>query len=364
MTRLEMAQALRAHDNYIILTHRRPDGDTLGSAAGLCLGLRALGKNAWVLKNRQLTPKLAPFTEGLVTDTCPEHATVLSVDIASLGLLSFDAAELGLGDQIALAIDHHGSNDLNAPKLVEADRAACGEIILELLELLGVTLTEKLANALYLAISTDTGCFKYSNTTAHTHEAAAKLIHAGADTYPINKAFFDTKSFARLRLEAELTHSIELYAGGLVGLCTMPKSLLQELGISEDDVDSISGFARSIEGVEIGIMIREVEDGGGKISLRTSENYNASDLCQAALQAPDTRSCLFLPSAGSSGSAEYGKRNFDCRQARRLDESGCSCEAARRVPRKARRARRNAGPDGDRRSPDFHWTRHTGSRIF
>ena len=78
-------------------------------------------------------------------------------------------------------------------------------------------------------------------------EAAAKLIHAGADTYPINKAFFDTKSFARLRLEAELTHSIELYAGGLVGLCTMPKSLLQELGISEDDVDSISGFARSIE---------------------------------------------------------------------------------------------------------------------
>ena len=97
MTRLEMAQALRAHDNYIILTHRRPDGDTLGSAAGLCLGLRALGKNAWVLKNRQLTPKLAPFTEGLVTDTCPEHATVLSVDIASLGLLSFDAEELSLG---------------------------------------------------------------------------------------------------------------------------------------------------------------------------------------------------------------------------------------------------------------------------
>ena len=302
MTRLEMAQALRAHDNYIILTHRRPDGDTLGSAAGLCLGLRALGKNAWVLKNRQLTPKLAPFTEGLVTDTCPEHATVLSVDIASLGLLSFDAEELSLGDQIALAIDHHGSNDLNAPKLVEADRAACGEIILELLELLGVTLTEKLANALYLAISTDTGCFKYSNTTAHTHEAAARLIHAGADTYPINKAFFDTKSFARLRLEAELTHSIELYAGGLVGLCTMPKSLLQELGISEDDVDSISGFARSIEGVEIGIMIREVEDGGGKISLRTSENYNASELCKAL--------CCGCGSDGSGRHSRRQTRNF------------------------------------------------------
>ena len=281
MTRLEMAQALRAHDNYIILTHRRPDGDAIGSAAGLCLGLRAMGKHAWVLKNRQLTPKLSPFVETLLTDACPENATVLSVDMASLGLLSFDAEELGLGEKIALAIDHHGSNDLHAPKLVEADSAACGEIILELLALLDVTLTEKMANALYLAISTDTGCFKYSNTTAHTHAAAATLIAAGAEVYPINKAFFDTKSFARLKLEARLTDSIELYGGGIVGLCTMPKSLLTELQISEDDVDSISGFARSIEGVEIGIMIREVEDGGGKISLRTSEHYNASELCKA-----------------------------------------------------------------------------------
>ena len=279
MTKLEAAQFLREQDNFVILTHRRPDGDTTGSAVGLCLGLRALGKRAWVLRNRQLTPKLSPFVEGLLVDACPAEATVISVDIASLGLLSFDAE--GLEARIALAIDHHGSNNLSVPKLVEPDSAACGEIILELLELLGVTLTRQMAEALYLAISTDTGCFKYSNTTAHTHAAAATLIAAGAEDYPINKAFFDTKSFARLQLEARLTDSIELYGGGIVGLCTMPKSLLDELHISEDDVDSISGFARSIEGVEIGIMIREVEDGGGKISLRTSEHYNASELCKA-----------------------------------------------------------------------------------
>ena len=156
--------------------------------------------------------------------------------------------------------------------MVEAVRSSCVESMLELLELLGVTLTGKLANSLYLAITTDTGCFKYSNTSAHTREEAAKLIHAGADTYPINKAFFDTKSFARLRLEAELTHSIELYAGGIVGLCTLPKSLSQELGISEADVDSTSGFARSIEGVAFGILIRAVDDGGGPISLRPYEH--------------------------------------------------------------------------------------------
>ena len=281
MTRLETAQLLRENDNFVILTHRRPDGDTIGSAAGLCLGLRAMGKKAWVLHNRQLTPKLSPFADGLLIDACPENATVISVDMASLGLLSFDAEEQKLGSRLAFAIDHHGSNDLSVPKLVQPESAACGEIILELLEELGVRLTKQMAEALYLAVSTDTGCFKYSNTTAKTHEAAAKLIEAGADVYPINKAFFDTKSFARLQLEARLTDSIEFYGGGLVGLCTMPGSLLRELHVSEDDVDSISGFARSIEGVEIGIMIREVEDGGGKISLRTSENYNASELCKA-----------------------------------------------------------------------------------
>ena len=281
MTKLEAAQFLREHDNFVILTHRRPDGDTIGSAAGLCLGLRAMGKSAWILKNRQLTPKLAPFAEGLLLDACPQDAVVISVDIASLGLLSFDAEDLGLGGRIAFAVDHHGSNDLNVPKLVQPESAACAEIVLELLEQLKVPLTKAMAQALYVGISTDTGCFKYSNTTARTHEAAAKLMQAGADTYPINKAFFDTKSFPRLKLEARLTDSIELYGGGIVGLCTMPKSLLTELHITEDDVDSISGFARSIEGVEIGIMIREVEDGGGKLSLRTSENYNASELCRA-----------------------------------------------------------------------------------
>ena len=176
LTRAETARFLLERDHYTMLTHCRPDGDTTGCAAGLCLGLRALGKSAWVLKNRQLTPKLAPFTEGLLTDTCPENATVISVDIASLGLFSFDAEALHLEERLCFAIDHHGSNDLCVPKLVEPDSAACGEIILELLELLGVRLTKDMADALYLAISTDTGCFKYSNTTAHTHAAAATLI--------------------------------------------------------------------------------------------------------------------------------------------------------------------------------------------
>ena len=278
MTRTEFCAFLRGHDNFVILTHRRPDGDTIGSAAALCRGLRQLGKTAFVLTNEQFTPRFGPFLDGLTCDALPAGATVISADIASEGLLSFDAVRLQL--MPVCAVDHHGSNSLACPKLVEAGKAACGEIVYAVLTELGVTVTKQIAECLYTAISTDTGCFKFSNTTANTHRTAAALIAAGADVYPINKLFVDTKSFARLRLEAKLTDTMEFYAGGAVGVCMMPKSLLAEFTVTEDDLDSISGFARSIEGVRIGVMIREVEDGLGKISLRTEAPYDASAICQ------------------------------------------------------------------------------------
>ena len=127
MTRAEFCAFARAHDNFVILTHRRPDGDTIGSAGALCLGLRQLGKTAFVLTNEQFTPRFDPFLDGLVCEALPAGATVISADIASEGLLSFDAVRMGLTP--VCAVDHHGSNSLACPKLVEADKAACGEII-------------------------------------------------------------------------------------------------------------------------------------------------------------------------------------------------------------------------------------------
>ena len=226
MTRAEFCAFARAHDNFVILTHRRPDGDTIGSAGALCLGLRQLGKTAFVLTNEQFTPRFDPFLDGLVCEALPAGATVISADIASEGLLSFDAVRMGLTP--VCAVDHHGSNSLACPKLVEADKAACGEIIHAILLELGVTVTKRIAECLYVAISTDTGCFKFSNTTSNTHRTAAALIEAGADVYPINKLFFDTKSFSRLRMEAKLTETMEFYADGTVGVCVMPKRLLAE----------------------------------------------------------------------------------------------------------------------------------------
>lgn len=271
------AEFLRTHDHYLILNHRRPDGDAVGSAAALCRGLRAMGKEAWVWKNPQTSQRLSVYLTGLETEAVPDQATIVSVDMATENLLPMNGAEF-IGKTV-LSIDHHMSNEGYAAMTnVQPACAACGELLLDILSQLG-PVDQTMAEALYLAISTDTGCFQYSNVTGNTLRAAAALKDLGADTFPINKIMFGTKTIARLRLESALTESIEFYAGGKVGLCVMTNAMLDAIGASADDTDDISGFARNIEGVEIGVMIQELREGGAKISLRTDEAHNASDIC-------------------------------------------------------------------------------------
>ena len=278
MTLSEAVDFLSCKDQFVIFTHRRPDGDTTGCAIALCLGLQSLGKKAIIWENPQFTPRYESYLQGLLGTNLTAQSTLISVDVASAQLLPLNFT--GSPSQIDLAIDHHGSNSGFAKQnLVMPHQAACGEIVFELLTLLKASISSQMAEALYIAVSTDTGCFQYANTTSNTLRVAASLKDLGADTYRINKLFFDTKPYKRLQLEARMTQAMEFFAGGSVGLCLLPKAWEEELHLQEDDLDSISGFARSVEGVEIGIVIREVEHGDGKISMRTSPMYNASRLC-------------------------------------------------------------------------------------
>ena len=275
LTIREAADFLLRNDNYVLLTHRRPDGDTIGSAAALCAGLRSLGKTAHVLENPQFTEKFRPWLGKLTCETLPSSACVVSVDIAAENLLPFDLPDCA----IELQIDHHaGNRQFGLQAFVDASAAACGEIILRLLQLMGVKLDASMGAALYVAISTDTGCFRFNNTTADTLRCAAACKDTGADTFAINTALFMTKRLPRLQLEARLTEKMEFYAGGAVAVNTLPNVLLVELGLTEDDVDDISGFSREIAGVEIGVMLREGPE-GGKISLRCSPKYDAAAIC-------------------------------------------------------------------------------------
>ena len=275
MTPREAAALLREHDGYLILTHTRPDGDTVGCAAALCRALRALGKRAFVLPNPELTPLFAPYLEGLTAPEGYEPETVVAVDLASRNMFPVNAK--CYTDRVALTVDHHGSQEFYAAETcVDPDRAACGEIILEIVSELG-PVTKEMAEALYVAVSTDCGCFAYNNTTAATHRAAAALIDCGIDLYALNKRHFRTKSWKRLRLESAIIAGMELHDEGRIALAPIPLSLMRSLEATEADAEDIAALPGVLEGVLASVTLKELPDGGTKLSVRTDPAY--ADAC-------------------------------------------------------------------------------------
>ena len=275
MTRNECAHWLLAHDNYCILTHVRPDGDTIGSAAALCLGLRQIVKQAYILNNTQASPFLQRSLLGLTVDAPADTDTLISVDVASPHL--FPAEHQQYLGRIALRIDHHATAVSFTPnELVDASSAACGEIIYELLRDCGAQMTKELAWRLYIAISTDTGCFRYSNTTAHTYRVAAACADTGADLYPITQELFDTTSISELRLQNWIVEHAQFLCGGRAAVCGIPAAM--EDNVSKEDLEGMSGFLRSIEGVKISATLREIE-GGCKVSVRAVPGFDAAAIC-------------------------------------------------------------------------------------
>lgn len=272
----EVAAWLMERDDFIILTHRRPDGDAVGSAISLCLGLRAAGKQAAIWENPQFTSRYAKRLQGLTTTR--DDGTIISVDLASEALLPMGGE--AFAGKTLLSIDHHPSNTGYAKEvLVQPECAGCGEVIWDLLEVLGVQITKEMAEAVYIAISTDSGCFRFANTTAKTFLTASKAVQHGADIAPINRELFEIKSKGRLRLESRIMANMEFYADGKVAIACLPQTWVEELEVTEDDLDSISGFPRSIDGVQIGVMVRDSEPGKAKLSVRTAAGFDASHYC-------------------------------------------------------------------------------------
>lgn len=275
----EAAALLRQEDDILILTHRRPDGDTTGCASGLCRALRRLGKTAFLLKNPDMTSINAVYVEDLWAPDDFSPAFVVSVDIAARSLF-FPAAEPYF-DRIGLAVDHHPSFErFGAAQCVDASRAACGEIVYEICQSLG-EITPEIALPLYAAIATDTGCFVYANTEANTHRVAAALLETGIDYFAVNKRHFRTKSRRRIAIEAELMGSAEFFHQDRGVFLTIPLSLLERTGADENDLDDISSLAGVIEGVDCGAVLRELKPGEWKLSLRTGANgrVNATRVC-------------------------------------------------------------------------------------
>ena len=277
LTRTETAQFLADHDHYAILSHRRPDGDTVGCSAFLCRMLRKMGKTAHVLENDEITAKYVNLHEGLTKKDPEEGDILVSTDVASPSMVPDCRKDL----HIHLRIDHHGSaTSFTDMELVDPNAAACGEILWDMMEILGVELDEDMADALYTAISTDTGCFRYANTTAHTFLTAAACAQAGAKVFSINQALFETNSLARLRLQGWLVENAIFLQNRQIALCPLPLSVEKELGLTEDDTDNISSFPRTIEGVKIAATLRQEGEDKIKISVRAVPGCDAAAICE------------------------------------------------------------------------------------
>ena len=273
----EITALLESWDDILIITHCNPDADTLGSAFGI--------KNAYPEKNIRVVcadavpGRIAFITGGEPTDIpAGEYAHIMTVDCAELHLTG--EAGRKYSERIELKIDHHRTSENYAKYNYAEDRTgSAGEIVYKIVR---HRLNKKTADSLYAAISSDTGCFRYSNVSAETHRVAASLIEAGADHAHINEKLFENKPKGEIAATRLALNSLEYRDGGRIAIVSFTNRQKEENGIDDYSLGAVSSLTREIEGVELGIVIKEktAKPGVYKISMRSTESVDCSAICQ------------------------------------------------------------------------------------
>ncbi len=286
----EVCFALAEPKQTLILFHVRPDGDAVGSAFALKLLLEAAGSRCFCLCANEVPQRLSfisdsiqksALLEAMPRDFVPER--ILTVDTAALGQLG-DLAE-SYGDRIDLSIDHHVKGEPYADTFIVENAAAAGEIVFDLSrEFLerGVIkkLPPKLDFCLYAAISSDTGCFKYSNVTPKTHIRSAELMHSGVDTAKINQLLFDSKSMEVLAVEKAGLDTLKLYHGHKIAIVFFTYDMKQKLGVLDEHLETLIDVARSVAGVEVAVAIRQpTKEKSFRVSTRSAGSVDVSVVC-------------------------------------------------------------------------------------
>ena len=277
MNARDAARILQERDNILLLTHKNPDGDTIGAATALCSALRRRGKTAWLYPNRQVSAKLAHWCERYFAPADFQPTFTVAVDVATEKLFA-----LGFEGNVDFCIDHHPTNSHYARReLILPDRSSCGEIVLDVIKALCAKPNREEADLLYIALSTDTGCFQYSNVNARSFRAAAELAEAGAELQPLNLSFFRKVSDARIRLEGMIYNSMSFHHGGRVVVATVTRDMLRAAGATEDDCDDLAGLPGRSESGVLSLLIREQPDGTSKVSVRSLPGISSSEVCAA-----------------------------------------------------------------------------------
>lgn len=272
----DVVSRLMRADNILILCHKNPDGDTLGSAGALYWALRSFDKTAAVFCSDRIHERYAYMELELFYDQfVPKY--VVAVDIAGVQLFGEKASKWA--EKVNLCIDHHGSNSGFADAMwLDATAGSTCEMIYDLLVDMGVDIDTRIANCLYTGISTDTGCFKFANTTARTHRVAARLIDLGTEIIMLNELLFKNRSKQRIAIEQMALSSLEYHYDGCCALICLTREMIETTGADETDLEGITSLPRSIEGVLVGITMRQQPSGSYKLSARTKVGYDATEI--------------------------------------------------------------------------------------
>jgi phosphoesterase RecJ-like protein len=285
-----VANAIRSHDRFLVTTHENPDGDALGSLLATKLALDALGKDV-VMYLAGETPLPREYAWMPLEDlrrAVPEDAgqrVLLALDCANESRLGPDPEVLASAPLVVNVDHHHDNTRFGGVNLVVAEASSTGEIVRDLLAELGVELTPDIAEALYIALVTDTGRFQYTNTTPKALRLAAELVEAGADVHKIFQDVYESVQFAKLKLLARALERAQIYEGGGLVVSYLLRDDFAEVGAAEPYSEGIIDYLRAVEGADMAALIREPPrgDASRRISLRASaDEIDVSKIARAS----------------------------------------------------------------------------------
>lgn len=280
----DIAAFLKKADNIMIFSHINMDGDALGSSSALCMALRSLGKKAYVLLNEEIPDNL----DFLEMGCCTYDSSVLEkTDVAvMLDCNAYDRIrgreESFRKAETKVCLDHHA---VSQTEIVfdyfhcEPESAATGELVYLLIKHLGAPLTLDIANAIFAAITTDTGNFQHSNTSKRTHSIVSNLYDVeGFQSKPISSLIYDRRTKEEFKLENIVLSNLDFYADGKLAVGSVTQDLLTNLGCNISHADPIIQRVMSIKGVEVGAIIKENDEGVFKASLRAKSYADVAEV--------------------------------------------------------------------------------------
>jgi phosphoesterase RecJ-like protein len=274
---------LDAHDDFLILSHIDPDGDAVGSSLGLAWAIRPTGKRVTVANDSPLPANLR-FLPGweevrLAREVPGPFHAVFVLDCSSLDRVGQPALALIAPDAAVACVDHHaGTDGFGDPRLVDIEASATAELIHDILHACGLPIGPEAAACLYAGIASDTGAFRFQNTTPHVLRLAADLVERGADPSRTALSLFGRKSPASLRVLGLALASLESRASGKVSVLTISRAMFDQAQAAPEDADGIVQYAQSVNGALIGVLIQETAPGEVRISFRSDGTVDVNDI--------------------------------------------------------------------------------------